>query len=149
MTRCEEFYEKWKRDPNWCEKSPVAVSRINRYITVTEVYPIFKNFSERSLRPLLGKNFAEHLDEAARILDRIYDKKGVVTREDLKTTLQKFPMGKTDKETLRCLACGHKISEKDVQKILKFLEPSYLRNLAAKAYGVELETTQTTFAKEK
>ena len=32
MTRCEEFYDAWRKDPNWCEKSPGAVSQINAYI---------------------------------------------------------------------------------------------------------------------
>jgi hypothetical protein len=37
MGRCEDFYNKWRRDPNWCEKSPGAVSQINAYIEVIDL----------------------------------------------------------------------------------------------------------------
>ncbi len=36
MSRCIEFYEKWQREPNWCEKCPSAVSQINSYIELIE-----------------------------------------------------------------------------------------------------------------
>lgn len=32
MVRCADFYEKWSRDHNWCEKCPDAVAKIDRYI---------------------------------------------------------------------------------------------------------------------
>ncbi len=32
MARCEAFYERWKKDPNWCEKSPESVRQIDHYI---------------------------------------------------------------------------------------------------------------------
>lgn len=32
MSRCKEFYDKWEREPNWCEKCPEAVRQINNYI---------------------------------------------------------------------------------------------------------------------
>jgi len=34
LTRCRDFYERWSRDPNWCEHSPSTVSQINAYITL-------------------------------------------------------------------------------------------------------------------
>lgn len=61
MTRCEEFYEKWKRDPNWCDKCPSAVYYINRYVELAEKYPGLKQVSEGSTRPILGK-----MDESTR-----------------------------------------------------------------------------------
>lgn len=30
--RCEAFYERWKKDPNWCEKSPTSVREIDHYL---------------------------------------------------------------------------------------------------------------------
>jgi hypothetical protein len=30
--RCSEFYDKWRRDPNWCEKSPDTVKLISQYL---------------------------------------------------------------------------------------------------------------------
>lgn len=32
MTRCKEFYDKWEREPNWCEKCQSAVSQIDSYL---------------------------------------------------------------------------------------------------------------------
>jgi hypothetical protein len=36
MVRCADFYEKWKRDPNWCEKSPKAVEQIDHYLALVD-----------------------------------------------------------------------------------------------------------------
>ena len=36
MVRCADFYEKWKRDPNWCEKSPKAVEQIDHYLALCD-----------------------------------------------------------------------------------------------------------------
>ena len=53
MVRCEEFYEKWKRDPNWCEKGKTSIFYINKCIELREQFPVLKQFSEGALRPLL------------------------------------------------------------------------------------------------
>ncbi len=37
MSRCLEFYEKWAKDPNWCEKSPEAVRLINNYMKLMDI----------------------------------------------------------------------------------------------------------------
>jgi len=58
MVRCADFYEKWKKDPNWCEKSPKAVEQIDHYLSLVEeiadknVDPIaiYKQFPERVAR---------------------------------------------------------------------------------------------------
>jgi hypothetical protein len=31
MTRCTEFYDKWEKDPNFCELSESEISRLDRY----------------------------------------------------------------------------------------------------------------------
>jgi len=36
MSRCLEFYKKWERDPNWCEKCADSVRKINRYIDLLD-----------------------------------------------------------------------------------------------------------------
>ena len=33
--RCQEFYERWTTDPNWCERCKSSVSNINKYIAIT------------------------------------------------------------------------------------------------------------------
>jgi len=36
MSRCKEFYQKWERDPNWCEKCRDSVRKINKYIDLLD-----------------------------------------------------------------------------------------------------------------
>ena len=60
MVRCTEFYERWKRHPNFCEKSPAVVRRIDHYLTLVEDLEstgidqelTFANFSEGAHRLL-------------------------------------------------------------------------------------------------
>lgn len=59
MTRCEEFYEKWKRDPNWCGKCRTEAYRINKYIEVTEKFPVLKRLSATRLRPVLDNRLRD------------------------------------------------------------------------------------------
>jgi hypothetical protein len=61
MTRCKEFYERWEKDPNWCEKCPDSVRKINRYIDLIDAINIdevpkkntFVSLPEGAARPLL------------------------------------------------------------------------------------------------
>ena len=36
MTRCVEFYTRWKKDPNWCHKCKNAVDQIESYIDLVD-----------------------------------------------------------------------------------------------------------------
>ena len=36
MTRCIEFYTRWRKDPNWCHKCKDAVRQINSYIDLVD-----------------------------------------------------------------------------------------------------------------
>ena len=72
MGRCEEFYNRWRTDPNWCEKSPSSVSQIDQYIKlldrlkndgVPEKFAI-ANFTEGAARPLLLLKNPEVKDKA-------------------------------------------------------------------------------------
>ena len=36
MVRCADFYEKWKKDPNWCQKSPQTVRLIDFYLELVD-----------------------------------------------------------------------------------------------------------------
>lgn len=59
--RCADFYEKWKRDPNWCQKSPDAVRQIDHYLGLVaelethgaEPAAIYKKFPEAVAREVL------------------------------------------------------------------------------------------------
>ena len=62
MTRCVDFYRKWEKDPNWCEKTRGAVSQINSYLElVTEISSrgidkevIYAKFPETAARPVIS-----------------------------------------------------------------------------------------------
>lgn len=62
MSRCLEFYKKWERDPNWCEKCKTAVRQINNYIDLLDDFEAkgipkertIVQLSEGSARPLLA-----------------------------------------------------------------------------------------------
>jgi hypothetical protein len=60
MTRCADFYKKWEKEPNWCEKCKSTVSLINNYLDlVTELNNrgidrevIYAKFPETAARPV-------------------------------------------------------------------------------------------------
>lgn len=63
MTRCTEFYERWQKTPNWCEKTAGAVSQINTYLEFVEFLEVehhipreftFVNLPEFTARQLLS-----------------------------------------------------------------------------------------------
>ena len=65
---CEEFYERWSVDENWCEKCPEAVREINNYIDfisrLETTYGIDKQqamagITERAARPLIREKDPE------------------------------------------------------------------------------------------
>lgn len=59
--RCADFYEKWKKDPNWCEKSPDSVREIDHYIETHSLLvekgcdagAVYKMFPARVVREVL------------------------------------------------------------------------------------------------
>ena len=53
--RCKEFYDKWQREPNWCEKCRVSASRIDSYIDLTSTHPHLKKYKESYFRRILFK----------------------------------------------------------------------------------------------
>lgn len=63
MTRCKEFYDKWEKEPNWCEKCPDAVKLIDNYIKLTKELEnlgipketTLVGLTERAARPLLAE----------------------------------------------------------------------------------------------
>jgi len=88
MVRCEEFYERWSVDENWCEKCPEAVREINNYIDfisrLETTYGIDKQqamagITERAARPLIREKDPEVKErsvlEVANRLNREQDRK--------------------------------------------------------------------------
>lgn len=64
MVRCDEFYEKWKRCGNFCEKHEKTADEIDKYLTFIEGLEegeqrAFAPFSARTLRPLINEKDTE------------------------------------------------------------------------------------------
>ncbi len=38
MGRCKEFYDKWEREPNWCDKCQEAVRQIDNYLNLVKEF---------------------------------------------------------------------------------------------------------------
>lgn len=61
--RCADFYKKWELEPNWCEKTPGAVSQINAYLDLVkeissrgiERQKVYENFPEGAARIIIAK----------------------------------------------------------------------------------------------
>ena len=65
MVRCADFYEKWKKDPNWCEKSPDTVDLIDHYLELVD------ELKEYGIDPIaIYKKFPEGI---ARVVMKITD----------------------------------------------------------------------------
>ena len=67
MTRCPEFYAKWERFPNWCEKCLESVRLIENYLDLVQEFerrglprePTMVGLSERAARPLFTEKDLE------------------------------------------------------------------------------------------
>jgi len=106
--RCPDFYRKWKKCGNFCEKNPDTARGIEKYLDIILSFPAMSALSERALRPLIreknpnirdnalvsiekaleeGKNPAtgqfskEQITERdiSRVLEKIRDRQGVVS----------------------------------------------------------------------
>jgi len=94
MTRCEEFYEKWKRDPNWCDKCPTEVFRINKYIESLDMFPSLKQVSASALRLILEKKL--DINTRKELLKKVADQVEAgkeVHVTDVVTLMTQFPKG--------------------------------------------------------
>lgn len=62
MSRCESFYKRWRKDPNWCNKCRTEVSRINKYLGLVDELAemgtpedvTLGTLPERAARPILA-----------------------------------------------------------------------------------------------
>ena len=123
MVRCADFYAKWERDPNWCEKCKSAVSQINEYIGLVEELEArgiprestFVNLPEGSARPLFG------------IRDEEKREKAISTVENALKT-KRAPSGKF----------SSKLTKTDIEKIVRDVDLEERRaELVAKAEEVK------------
>jgi len=62
--RCDEFYDKWRRCGNFCEKHPDTAREIDAIINFLDVEPDLSGLSAKALRPLIREPNPEVRDRA-------------------------------------------------------------------------------------
>lgn len=92
MTRCDEFYQKWRQDPNWCDKCRTEVYRINKYIETLDAFPTLKEVSAGALRPILDKKMdTETRNKLLGEVERKVKSEGNVTSTDVQILMSQSP----------------------------------------------------------
>lgn len=107
MVRCADFYKKWERDPNWCEKCESAVRQIDEYIELA-------NSLEANGVPK-ERTFVQLPEGAARPLFSIRDEE---TRRKALSSVEKCLNSEKDVDTGRFVK-NKKLTAGDVQQIVK------------------------------
>lgn len=101
MTRCQAFYDKWERDPNFCDKSISTVKRIDHYLDLVheieaegaDVGAIYKMFSESVAREVFNLDGTKRKDIVFNAAGKI--KRGErVTVSDIRAWAGIVPIGR-------------------------------------------------------
>jgi len=111
----EEFYEKWKRDPNWCEKCDTSVWYINRYIDLTQEYPWLKELSEGALRPVFTKKLAGYRYKVAEEIRKLLEERDL--DRDPETGKLRRPITRKEIFTIVKKVLGEVIEEEEQPKV--------------------------------
>lgn len=119
MVRCEDFYKKWQRAGNFCEKHPDTAARIQDYLEQLdeiasvvadckgklEAAPMVSEMiSERACRPLIREKDVEFRREAIRQIVKLGDERARagqparVTSGEVRAILQHEPEPQVPKE---------------------------------------------------
>lgn len=69
--RCKDFYEKWKRCGNFCEKHPDTAREIDRYLDFIEEYPEISGLAESTVKPLINEQNEEIKQKAITHVEKI------------------------------------------------------------------------------
>jgi hypothetical protein len=127
MVRCAEFYERWKKDPNWCEKSKGSVSKIDAYLKVCEELTkrgveeefLFRNFTEGAFQVYHTIKDVTVKDEVfAGILTRL------IKRQEYMKKLRKGdpeaePISSTEVREIKAKVTGEETKEKPAKIIMQ------------------------------
>lgn len=104
MTRCAEFWHKWRKEPNFCGLSPQAISEIKGYLelvdklkkTGIEEDAIYENCPSGACRPLLRLADDDTRTEGMNYIVSRLKKGKAITQKDLQETLNTY-LGKEAK----------------------------------------------------
>lgn len=119
MTRCIEFYTRWRKDPNWCHKCERAVQEINSYIDLADglekkgvpLDRTFERLPEGVARPLIAIQDEEIKDKVLSSISKALEsRKSPITGEFIK----KITIGEVEQVIGRAVAGNvHFMSETD------------------------------------
>jgi predicted HNH restriction endonuclease len=87
VTRCAEFYEKWNRDPNWCEKNQRTVEHIDNYIGILNTFEK-RGIAKKLVVPRLSEYVARSLFEKKnkQIKDQLIERLADILRSGKRCT---------------------------------------------------------------
>ena len=78
--RCDEFYEKWRRCGNFCEKHPDTAREIDKLLDFIDEHPDLSVLSAKAVRPLIREKDEEVRDKAIESVKKsLESKKNPVT----------------------------------------------------------------------
>jgi hypothetical protein len=96
--RCIDFYHKWEKDPNWCEKTKGAVTQINSYLDlVSEISSrgidkdiIYAKFPDGAARPVISIKDPEIRVKVLNYLCSCLNRSEKVQAGDLKNLISSY-----------------------------------------------------------
>jgi hypothetical protein len=149
MTRCKEFFDRWEKEENWCEKCRSSVSEINSYLTLVKGLEkrgiqktfAFANFSEGAARPIFREGDSDvqdgafdtlverlELQQERQKLGHVPDK---ITAKEVTKMVQEARSGKTLKEPK-----PKRIEEQKIERVPLWSVTSWLMSHAKEYIGV-------------
>jgi len=146
MTRCPEYYQKWEKDPNWCNLCASSVSQIESYIDLVnrlEEAGAPRKFTYVKLSENHSRDFRHHLkksndDDQKTIIKRVAD---VIKNPDSKKVT---PAQLNDFSLYRPIPVGIvriPSTESLIKRTLREIEYHKLRLAGLERYLLELQET--------
>ena len=146
MTRCPEYYQKWEKDPNWCNLCASSVSQIESYIDLVnrlEEAGAPRKFTYVKLSENHSRDFRHHLkksndDDKKTMIKRVAD---VIKNPDSKKVT---PAQLNDFSLYRPIPVGIAripSTESLIKRTLREIEYHKLRLAGLERYLLELQET--------
>jgi hypothetical protein len=94
MVRCKDFYEKVRRDGNFCGMTKRALKEVEEYITFLDENPALTGISERAAQPLMREKDPEVQAKAIETTGRQLNHRPSPTEAQMKNRIANIAAGK-------------------------------------------------------
>ena len=128
MGHCADFYEKWKKNPNWCNKCPSSVFTIEKYLEMIKKLDdagipeeiAYAKITENQVRTIPKKRMDSYVPEIVKLIQAQAIKTAKITHNDLHEIHKKinptpldydnrYESPPREKRWAICPACGEQI----------------------------------------